>query len=106
MFLGLLGILTGMIANSFDQSTAVTNYIVTPLSFLSGTFYSVKSLPSTLQYVNNFNPFFYMIDGFRYCLTDYADSNIIIGIGFLIIINIILFISLVKLINIGWRIKS
>ena len=104
--LGKLGILSGMIANSFDQHSAITSYLITPLSFLSGTFYSVKDLPQILQQINFLNPFFYMIDGFRYCLTNKADGNIIVGICFLIISNIIIYLMLEKLIDKGWRIKN
>ena len=104
--LGKLGILSGMIANSFDQHSAITSYLITPLSFLSGTFYSVKDLPQILQQINFFNPFFYMIDGFRYCLTNKADGNIIVGICFLVISNIIIYLMLEKLIDKGWRIKN
>ena len=101
-----LGILAGLIANSFDQMAAVTNYVIVPLSFLSGTFYSVKSLPVILQYINHVNPFFYIIDGFRYCLTDVADSNITAGVVILIAGNIFMFYLTTHLINIGWRLKS
>ncbi len=104
--LGKLGILSGMIANSFDQYSAITSYLITPLSFLSGTFYSVKDLPVILQQINMFNPFFYMIDGFRYCLTDKTDGNIMVGIGFLAIANILLYFILEELIDKGWRIKG
>jgi ABC-2 type transport system permease protein len=104
--LGKLGILSGMIANSFDQHSAITSYLITPLSFLSGTFYSVKDLPQILQQINLLNPFFYMIDGFRYCLTNKADGNIILGIVFLITSNIVMYLVLEKLIDKGWRIKG
>ncbi|MBP7190222.1 MAG: ABC transporter permease [Rickettsiaceae bacterium] len=104
--LGIIGIIAGMASNSFDQSAAITSYLITPLSFLSGTFYSVKRLPEILQQINQFNPFFYMIDGFRYSLTDYSDCNVINGAIMLSILNIILFILAVKLFNIGWRLKS
>lgn len=103
---GQLGILAGIIANSFDQLSAFTSYVITPLSFLSGTFYSVQNLPLFFQAVNYVNPFFYMIDGFRYCLTNHADGSIEIGIFFLITLNILMYASLSKLINSGWRIKS
>lgn len=106
IFLAKLGILTGIIANSFDQSSAVTSYLVTPLSFLSGTFYSVQALPIFFQKVNLFNPFFYIIDGFRYCLTDKADGNITAGITLLILANIILYFILDRILKSGWRIKS
>lgn len=104
--LGQLGILAGIITNNFDQNAAITNYFITPLSFLSGTFYSVKHLPSGLQTVNILNPFFYIIDGFRYCLTNYADGNIVFGMILLLLINILLFLLLVKLLNSGWRVKG
>ena len=100
------GILAGLIANSFDQMAAVTNYVIAPLSFLSGTFYSVKSLPMLLQYINYVNPFFYIIDGFRYCLTDVADSNITVGVAVLVVGNVVMFYLTTHLINIGWRLKS
>ena len=95
-----------MVANSFDQHSAITSYLITPLSFLSGTFYSVKDLPGILQQINILNPFFYMIDGFRYCITNKADGNIIIGVGFLITANILMYFLLEKLIDKGWRIKG
>jgi ABC-2 type transport system permease protein len=104
--LGQLGIIAGMIANSFDQFSAFTSYIITPLSFLSGTFYSVKDLPEFVQIINLFNPFFYMIDGFRYSLTDHVDGNIEFGMIALFVSNVLVFMLLVRLLNIGWRIKS
>ncbi len=104
--LGKLGLLCGIFANSFDQHSAITSYVITPLSFLSGTFYSVESLPYIFQQINWFNPFFYIIDGFRYCLIDHADGNIIVGILFLMISNAMMYSLLVKLIDNGWRIKS
>lgn len=104
--LGKLGILSGLIANSFDQHSAITSYLITPLSFLSGTFYSVKALPPLFQQINLINPFFYIIDGFRYCIIDKADGDITTGILFLITANIILYFVLDKAISSGWRIKS
>jgi len=104
--LGKLGILSGLISNSFDQHSAITSYLITPLSFLSGTFYSVQALPVIFQQINMLNPFFYMVDGFRYCITDYADGDIKIGVTFLIIANMTLYAALTKLIDRGWRIKS
>lgn len=105
LLLGLLGILTGIIFNTFDHAAA-TSYLITPLAFLSGTFYPVEHLPKILQLINYLNPFFYVIDGFRYSLSNYSDSNITIGVGFLITLNIVLFIVNTKLLNIGWRIKG
>ena len=104
--LGMLGILTSLISRSFDENAAITSYLITPLSFLSGTFYSIEKLPKFLKTISQFNPFFYMIDGFRYSLTNHADSNITHGIIILFTVNAILFYIAVKLINKGWRIKS
>lgn len=103
---GQLGLLAGLTANTFDQLSAFTSYIVTPLSFLSGTFYSVKNLPDFFQAINYFNPFFYMIDGFRFCLTNHTDGSIEFGAGFLVVANILIYLLLTKLISSGWRIKN
>lgn len=105
IFMGLIGILAGMASNNFDESAAITSYIITPLSFLSGTFYSVEKLPAILQNINLFNPFFYIIDGFRYSFTNYSDSNIEVGMIMLTTLNIVLFFLSCRLFNTGWRLK-
>jgi ABC-2 type transport system permease protein len=105
--LGTLGMMTGIIANNFDQNASINSYIITPLSFLSGTFYSIDRLPVWLQYVSKCNPFFYMIDIFRYSLTGYTDSlNITFGISYLTIITIIALYSVNVMLKNGWRIKN
>jgi ABC-2 type transport system permease protein len=81
MMLALLGVLGGLWAEKFDQMSAVTNFVITPLSFLSGTFYSVERLPSFWHGVSQFNPFFYMIDGFRYGLIGHAESSLVVGVA-------------------------
>ncbi|WP_337997650.1 ABC transporter permease [Oleispirillum naphthae] len=65
VMLSTIGVLTGIWAEKFDQSTVITNFVVTPLSFLSGTFYSIDHLPAALHWVAVINPFYYLIDGFR-----------------------------------------
>ncbi len=104
--LALLGIIGGIFAESFDHMHAITSYIITPLAFLSGTFYSVKNLPEFWQIVNHFNPFFYMIDGFRYAMTGQADASIAIGATVLIASNILLYFACYKMIAAGYRLKS
>lgn len=104
--LGLLGILTGIIADSFEQTGAITNYLINPLSFLSGTFYSVEKLPTFFKCINYFNPFFYMIDGFRYSIIGSADSHIAFGAVFLTLSNVVLFSLLCSSINSGWKLKQ
>ena len=89
MFLAILGMLCGIVSNSFDQMSAITSYFITPMTFLSGTFYSIKDLPIFWQKLAYSNPFFYIIDGFRYGMTGHQDSvNINTGVIFMILINI------------------
>ena len=104
--LGLLGIFTGILSDSFDQMAAITSYVITPLSFLSGTFYSVNNLPAFWYHVSQYNPFFYMIDGFRYAMTGYSDADYVTGILVLSAANLVLWVSCQVLIARGWRIKS
>jgi ABC-2 type transport system permease protein len=106
MMLASLGILGGIIAQSFDQMAALTNYIVTPLSFLSGTFYTIHRLPEFWQHISHLNPFFYMIDGFRYALTGHADGNVMTGVITLALVNIFLIWVTQRCISRGWRLKS
>ncbi len=79
-FMSGLGLVAGIYANKFDQMAAITNFIVTPLSFLSGTFYSIERLPAWLQTVTHFNPVFYLIDGVRYGMIGQSDSSPWLGL--------------------------
>jgi ABC-2 type transport system permease protein len=106
LMLALLGLLTGIWSQSFDQLSAITNYIITPLSFLSGTFYSIRQLPGFWYQVCHFNPFFYMIDGFRYALTDYADGSIHTGMIVMLVTNVVLWVWAQALITRGYRLKT
>lgn len=74
LLLGGLGILAGIIAQKFDQMAAISNFIITPLSFLSGTFYSVQNLPEPFSTLSHWNPIFYLIDGARYGVTGVSDA--------------------------------
>jgi ABC-2 type transport system permease protein len=107
ILLGLVGTLTGIFVESFDQMSAISSYVIVPLTFLSGTFYSVKSLPEFWYNISQFNPFFYMIDGFRYGLTGHTDtSNPLIGIIYISCISIIIYAVTYHLIKTGYRIKQ
>jgi ABC-2 type transport system permease protein len=106
MFLGLLGLLCGVLSNSFDQMSAMTSYVITPLTFLSGTFYSTNSLPEFWRHVSHFNPFFYMIDGFRYAMTGYNDGNLLLGGVYILALNLALGFVIFILIKRGYRIKN
>jgi len=104
--MGLVGIISGIWADKFDQMAAITNFLVTPLALLSGTFYSISNLPTTFYLVSQLNPFFYMIDGFRYSLIGYSDANILVGATVLFILNLVLFLTTIVIIKKGYRLKS
>ncbi len=104
--LAALGMVTGIISDSFDQTAAITSYIITPLTFLSGTFYSVTQLPAFWQTVNQFNPFFYMVDGFRYSMTGHSDGSLTTGLIVLCATNLLLCTVTYVMLKKGVRIKS
>lgn len=106
LFLAFLGVLCGIISETFDQMSAVTSYIITPLTFLSGTFYSTNSLPDFWKNVAHYNPFFYMIDGFRYSVTGFSDGDISFGVIYILLANVILGTVLYVMLKKGYRIKS
>lgn len=80
-FIGGVGIVAGIFANKFDQMAAITNFIVTPLAFLSGTFYSVEALPPVLRDITHVNPIFYLIDGVRYGIIGVSDAPPLLGLA-------------------------
>ncbi len=106
VMLSLLGVLTGIWAEKFDHSSAVTNFIVVPLSLLSGTFYSIERLPGAWQQVSHFNPFFYLIDGFRYGFIGRMDGDLNAGVAVTLGINIVLWIVCHQLLKRGYRLKA
>jgi len=79
VLLGAIGAMTGIWADKFDNNATITNFIIVPLTFLSGTFYDINRLSSPFREIANFDPFFYLIDGFRYGFLGAANSNIMIG---------------------------
>ena len=106
LVMSFLGMLVGIWAEKFDHMQAITNFVVTPLTFLSGTFYSVEQLPEPAQVVSSFNPFFYMIDGFRYGFIGQPEGNLLVGVLLLAALNIILWMSCYIMFARGYRIKA
>ncbi len=106
MMLSTLGLIGGIIAVKWDHLGAFTNFVITPLSFLSGTFYSIQRLPEIGQILAKSNPFFYMIDGFRYGFIGYSDGSLTVGFFVLLISNIVLFYLVYYLLKIGYKLKS
>jgi ABC-2 type transport system permease protein len=101
-----MGMLTSIWAEKFDHAAAVTNFVIAPLSLLSGTFYSVDRLSETFQTISHANPFFFVISGFRFGFLGQSDSDIMIGSAVLIAVNIVLGIASFLLLRSGWKIKA
>ena len=106
LFLGSAGIIAGLYADKFDQMATVTNFIIVPLSFLSGTFYSIEKLPNILKGLSYYNPFFHMIDGFRYSFIGQLDGSLKFGIFFLSIVSIVTWYLAYFLFKKGYKIKT
>lgn len=106
LMMGMVGVLAGIYAKRFDHLATVQNFVLLPLTFLSGTFYSVKVLPEIFQTLSAFNPFFYLIDGFRFGFTGVADGNIMLGSVYVVAINFVLAIACYAIIRSGWRLKT
>ncbi len=104
--LGALGFITGLWAEKFDHTATITNFIITPLSFLSGVFYSIDKLPEFFQIASKVNPFFYIIDITRFGFLGTSDGSVSFGIIYLLIISFIMWFLSYYLYKIGYKIKS
>jgi len=106
LLLSLLGVVGGLWAEKFDHIAAVTNFVVMPLTFLSGTFYSVEQLPASWRAVAHANPFFYMIDGFRYGFTGHAEGALLVGVLLMATIDALLLALCHRLFVRGYKLKA
>ena len=106
LMLGLLGLMTSIWAEKFDHAAAVSNFVVAPLSLLSGTFYSIDALSPVFRAVSHANPFFYVISGFRYGFLGVADSPVLFGALLLLAINAVLGALCFALLRSGWKLKA
>ena len=104
--MGAAGFIAGLWTDKFDHMATATNFIIVPLSFLSGTFYSIDKLPEILSTLSYYNPFFHMIDGFRYSFINNMDGSISFGLIYLSIIAIIIWFIAYLLYKKGYKIKS
>ena len=105
LMLAFLGMLAGLWAEKFDQMAAVTNFVITPLSFLSGAFYSTDRLPDFWRHIAHLNPFFYMIDGFRYGFIGHADGSLVAGTIVLAAADLLLGLATWHLISRGYKLR-
>ena len=104
--MGAAGFIAGLWADKFDHMATATNFIIVPLSFLSGTFYSVDRLPNFLNTLSHYNPFFHMIDGFRYAFINNMDGSLKFGLIYLSLFSIIIWLIAYLLYKKGYKIKS
>lgn len=105
MMLSLLGVIGGIWADKFDHIAAVTNFVVMPLTFLSGTFFSLERLPDAWQIVAQLNPFFYMIDGFRAGFIGQAEASIALGLAVMVAVNAVLGVIAYRMFRSGYNLK-
>ncbi len=103
--MGSMGVMVGIWADKWDQQQGITNFIVLPLTFLSGTFYSISRLPEFWQNFALFNPFFYNIDGLRYSFIGQSDTQLLYGVVILVFLNICLFFLCYLMFKRGYKLK-
>jgi ABC-2 type transport system permease protein len=100
------GILAALWAVKFDHLATVTNFVIMPLTFLSGTFYSVSRMPEPFRTASRFNPLFYLIDGFRYGFIGRGEQPLFLGGGFILVLGLVLGLIVWRLFASGYRLKT
>lgn len=103
--LGSLGLIAGLWAEKFDQLAAFQNFIIMPMTFLSGVFYSVHSLPAVWQHISHLNPFFYMIDGFRFGFFGVSDVNPWVSLAVVTASLVVVCAISLRLLHLGYKIR-
>jgi len=106
MIMGFIGIMAGLWAEKFDHMAAVTNFVIMPMTFLSGTFYLVERLPEPFRTASHYNPFFYLIDGFRYGFTGVAEGSLAIGAAMTAVLVVALGWVCLWMFRTGYKIKT
>jgi ABC-2 type transport system permease protein len=105
LMMGSIGMMVGIWAEKFDHQATISNFIIAPMTFLSGTFYSIKALPETLQTISKCNPFFYVINGMRYGFTGYSDGSVFGGLLYIIILDMILVFCAYSMLRSGYKLR-
>ena len=101
-----VGVLTSIWAEKFDHAAAITNFVIGPMTLLSGTFYSIDRLAPVFRAISHANPFFYAISGFRYGFVAAADGDVVVGSIVLLLLNIALALLCYTLLKRGWKLKA
>lgn len=106
LLMGMVGVLAGLWSEKFDHLSAVQNFVVMPMTFLSGTFYLVDSLPEPFASISKFNPFFYLIDGFRAGFIGHAEGSLVVGVVMSAVLTVVMGAACWLVFRSGWRLKS
>ncbi len=106
IMMALLGVLTGIWADKFDHGAAVTNFLIQPLTLLSGTFYAIERLPPAMQTISRGNPFFYMIDGFRAGFIGVAETSPWVGTAIVGGLGVLLWAAAMAILKSGWKLRA
>ncbi len=106
LIMGFIGIMAGLWAEKFDHMAAVTNFVIMPMTFLSGTFYLVERLPEPFRTASHYNPFFYLIDGFRYGFIGQAESSLAIGAAMTVVLVLLTGWACLWMFRTGYKIKT
>jgi len=106
LIMGFIGIMAGLWSEKFDHMAAVTNFVIMPMTFLSGTFYLVERLPEPFRSASHYNPFFYLIDGFRYGFLGHAESNLWVGAIMTAVLVAVLGWTCLWMFRVGYKIKT
>jgi len=104
-FMSAFGAIVGIWAEKFDHAAGVNNFVIVPLTLLSGTFYSIERLPPSVAELSFYNPFFYLIDGFRYAMIGRSDGDIAIGVAVSFAVTLALGVWVYALFKSGYKLK-
>jgi ABC-2 type transport system permease protein len=106
LIMGLLGAMAAIWSEKFDHIAAVTNFVIMPMTFLSGTFYTVANLPEPFRTISQYNPFFYLIAGFRYGFTGHMDGSLAVGVVVTAVLVVALWAITWRIFATGWKLKT
>jgi ABC-2 type transport system permease protein len=106
LIMGFIGIMAGLWAEKFDHMAAVTNFVIMPMTFLSGTFYLIERLPEPFRTFSKYNPVFYLIDGFRYGFIGHHEGSLAVGVAMTLGLTVLTGLACFRMFATGYKIKT